>query len=327
MQNGQGSDGRSLAVLTPKGVGFPIFPGLPWTLTLKGLRLIGSQLLGNNEPDALDYFLDSLHRLLQARSLDCVLIDELEVDSPLWAALTRVATAQNIMAYYPGQPQPHWWISFPEKRQDYWQHFSKKTRYNLRRSVRLFEHSVTCVRQEEEVPSFLEQAAIVSSLSWQSKRYNLRVKNNVQEKQLWKTVARLGGLRSYLLKHQGRPVAFVLGLQWKGCFFYEEIGYDPAFAEHSPGTILLFRILEDLLERDTPRLFDFGFGDGAYKQVFANRKTLSGPVLFLRRGMRSRTIIWLNAQRLSLEGLLRKSANGMGLIPWLRRICRRQHTS
>jgi hypothetical protein len=317
------SGAASAAVLTEKNFRARILPGLPWGVTLKGWRLLGSQLLGVNDRPALEAFVDALSALLGGGGADCVLVDDLEVDSPLWAAMMRAAAARKFAAYQPARPQPHWWITLPERPEEYWQQLSKKTRYNLRRSARTFEHSIVCVRREDEVAEFLGKAHRVSSVSWQSKRRGLRVRNTEDERQFWASVARVGGLRSYLLEHGGRPVAFVLGVQWKGRFVYEEIAYDPAFGEHSPGTVLLFRVLEDLLARDPPRLFDFGSGDGGYKQVFANRQTLTGPVLLTRRGFRPRLAIWLSQSGRAASCVLRKAAHAFGLSRVLRRLYRR----
>ena len=98
-------------------------------------------------------------------------------------------------------------------------------------------------------------------------------------------MAARGAFRSYLLEHQGRPTAFVIGTQVNGCYNYEQLAYDPAYAAHSPGTVLLFRLLEDLIARDPPRVLDFGDGEAEYKRLFANAESRSGPVILARRGL------------------------------------------
>src|SRR5207249_4733299 len=112
----------------------------------------------------------------------------------------------------------------------------------------------------EQVDEFLDQAHRVSRQSWQAKRLGVRIRNTPEERAYYEFLASQGALRSYVLEHRGRPVAFEFGIQWNGRFVFEETGYDAAFAGHSPGTVLLFRILEDLIARDTPELLDFGYG-------------------------------------------------------------------
>ena len=57
------------------------------------------------------------------------------------------------------------------------------------------------------------------------------------------------------------PVAFVLGTYWNGHYTYERIAYDQAYRSKSPGSILLYRVLEELISTDTPRVFDFTAGE------------------------------------------------------------------
>jgi len=54
-----------------------------------------------------------------------------------------------------------------------------------------------------------------------------------------------------------------------GGYIYEQVGYDQRFARHSPGTILLYRLIRHLYEVDTPRWVDFGEGMRSTKQVLA----------------------------------------------------------
>jgi CelD/BcsL family acetyltransferase involved in cellulose biosynthesis len=75
-------------------------------------------------------------------------------------------------------------------------------------------------------------------------------------------------------------------VQWKGCFITEETGYDQGYASHSPGRVLYYRVIQDLVERNSPRLMSMGFGDAEYKEIWANKQSLSGPVMLVRRSMR-----------------------------------------
>ena len=47
------------------------------------------------------------------------------------------------------------------------------------------------------------------------------------------------------------------------------IGYLPQHADQSPGTVLLYLILEDLFALDRYRILDFGSGSAFYKEAFA----------------------------------------------------------
>jgi hypothetical protein len=314
----------SLGVLMSKIMPVKPLPGVPWVLRLRGYRLVGNQFLGEQDPQGLKAFVNKVAEFIASGAGDCVLFEDLEVDSPLWTLLSEEGRRADskVALFYPGQPQPHWWIRFPEKREEYWNHFSKKTRYNIRRSAKKLEHTLLCYRDPQDVPALLEKAHHVSTKSWQAKRRGLRVRNSRGERNFWSGIAACGGLRSYVLEQNGRPLAFVIGLQWGGCYTYEEIAYDRTYAEHSPGTVLLFRLLEDLIARDPPHLLDFGFGDGEYKHVFGNHQTQSGPMLLVRRGWRPLTVMRLRQLRTTLAIQLRAGIKRLGLTG-LRRLYRR----
>jgi CelD/BcsL family acetyltransferase involved in cellulose biosynthesis len=169
----------------------------------------------------------------------------------------------------------------------------------------------------------LDKAHHISIYTWQSRRLGLRIKNSNGERDFLRRIAAAGAMRCYVLEQADKPLAFALGTQWKGRFHYRELGFDSAFAEYSPGTVLLHRLLEDLTEHDSPRLFDFGGGDADYKRQFAHRQTWSGPVLLVRRGLRPMTAIRLNQARRAMSRWVRDSARSLGVLRALRRIYRR----
>src|SRR5207237_3609270 len=112
------------------------------------------------------------------------------------------------------------------------------------------------------------------------------------------------------------------GIQWEGTFVSEEIGYDPAYADFAPGTVLHFRVLEDLIARNTPAMADFGFGDNVYKQVFGNHHTLSGPVLLSRRSWRPLLVTWSERMRSKAGQALRAALKCSGALTTVRRLYR-----
>jgi CelD/BcsL family acetyltransferase involved in cellulose biosynthesis len=50
------------------------------------------------------------------------------------------------------------------------------------------------------------------------------------------------------------------------------LGHDPAFGQFSPGTVLLFLILERLFAERRFRVFDFGGMAAEYKVFFCDRQ-------------------------------------------------------
>jgi hypothetical protein len=313
----------SLAALVPKSLSIPILPGLRGKPALRGRYVVGNQVLGGNNPPALAAFLDQLADALVSTNTEAVLFEDVEVGAPLWIALGEVVKRRkDLVLFQPGRPQPHWWIVFGDNPKQYWSKFSGKSRYNLKKKARLLDHSIVCYRDKAHVAEFLAQAHDVSKDSWQSCRLGLRIRNTETERRFVEEVAACGGLRSYVLQHAGRPLAFLLGYQWAGCFTYEEVGFRPEFAKQSPGTVLLYRALEDLLAQDSPRVFDFGFGDAAYKQQFANHQTMSGPLLLVRRSLRARLILRLAQMRRCVSTAARAGLKNLRLHSLFRKLHR-----
>lgn len=67
----------------------------------------------------------------------------------------------------------------------------------------------------------------------------------------------------------GEPIAAEFGPRWRGAFHPWIAAYDPAFAEYSPGHLLVAGLLEGMREAGLDR-YDLGHDDGPYKATFAN---------------------------------------------------------
>jgi CelD/BcsL family acetyltransferase involved in cellulose biosynthesis len=94
-----------------------------------------------------------------------------------------------------------------------------------------------------------------------------------------------GWLRSYVLTCGDVPVCFIIGAQDDATYYYERIGYDPTWHEHSPGKVLLFKVIEDMYAERTPKWFDFGTGDSEYKRVFGTEQYDELNVYLLRKSV------------------------------------------
>ena len=136
-------------------------------------------------------------------------------------------------------------------------------------------------------------------------------------------VARRGWLRSFLLTAGDRVAAYAICYQGMETMVYEIIGYDPAFARFSPGISLLYRIIEAIYQRDTPKYLDFGEGEAEYKKQLANDVVSVGGCLVVRR--RPALRLWFGAHRVlrSGSGCFRATLAAAGIGPWLARRAKR----
>jgi hypothetical protein len=277
-------------------------------LGLAGHRVIGNEIIGCTTPQDRGPFVEAMFDLVDRRESDCIMLDDLEIGSAMYQAVVSAAASdRRIMLHQPSGSQARWWIDFDADPAEYWKKFSKKTRETFRNKARKLEHTLLKFTSADDVAGFLKLAREVSQTSWQTKRMGLRISDTPETQQYWRTVAEIGAFRSYVLQQGERPIAFMVGRQWEGKFYYEEAGYDLEFSKQSPGTVLQIRVMEDLIEHDTPRVFDFSFGDGEHKRMFGNRKTDNAAFLLLRRSWRNSAVVGLQRAAAGVAGRLRSS--------------------
>jgi hypothetical protein len=219
-------------------------------------------------------------------------------------------------------------VDLPQTFKEYLSHFKSKTRYNLQRSVKQLrergggELELQRFEAPDEVPAFLDSAASVASLSWQARCTDDRVDTTPFWRQKLTDLARRGLLRSYVLRAGSHHCAFALGYQGRDVFHYVQVGYDPAFAAYSPGSVLLYLLLEDLTLHRRPRRASFGYGDSYYKQLFGNVRSEEASVLLVNRRLTSRLKVdsytaFRSMMRIAKTYLRRGSSRGVapGISP------------
>lgn len=289
--------------------------------SLSGLRLQGNACLGDADKTAT--FVDELADLQGERAIATALFEEVIEGTPLWLALHQPRRGRSARARFVRAPQPHWFLDFPTPATEYWSTLSGKTRETLRRKCRRFEHSVRRITEASQVAQFLMQASGISAASWQGRVLGLRIEDLPETRRYWEAVAKIGALRSYVLDHAGKPAAFVLGTQCGGRYRYEETAFVQDLATASPGTVLLHRLIEDLIERDTPATLDFGAGDAEYKRLFGTRAEKSTSILFVRSSASTNGWLALDAMVQGAERVSRAIAGSLGIESRLRRLLRR----
>lgn len=129
---------------------------------------------------------------------------------------------------------------------------------------------IRCFRDACEIEELAEVAEQLASKSYQRgigagffdtplARAQLRLK------------AQRGWLRGYILYLAGKPGAFWVGDVNDGTFGSDYLGYDPAFAKHSPGMYLIMKVVEGFCDghREGVRAIDFGPGPAQYKEILS----------------------------------------------------------
>jgi CelD/BcsL family acetyltransferase involved in cellulose biosynthesis len=244
-----------------------------WTKRLKAVRVLGCQ---PNLRDDEDLYLAVVHRLFREfPDADCILMEAMAVESDCWKFVSGSQRLRELTSIYIRRGMtPHHVVAIPDSFDSYLGKFRSKTRYNLRRQVkRLQEHGggrmeLARVDEPEKVRAFLDDSAEIETHSWQHDAIGPTLDASPQYCEKLAHLANRGFVRSYILRCGDKPCAMVKGFQYGGVYYYSWCEFDQRLAEFSPGTVLLYLLIEDLCRHRSPKCLTFLWGDAAYKKVF-----------------------------------------------------------
>lgn len=261
---------------------------------LTRLRLLGEVLGVADEEAAYDQIFSEL--AASHPGVDAISLEEIPLDSFLWRYLSgSELVRKRFLLYQPEPPSPHLILRVEGSFEQYMGKFSSKHRKNLNRAVRkirqgeLGEMQFVRFERPEEVSEFLEQAVAISrkTYQWVLHGRGLSATDLLRKRLLF--AAGRGWMRSYLLVCGGTACAFVVGFQYAGRFLLHEIGFDPALARYSVGTVLQLLMVEDLFEYNRASILDLG-DYGEYKAMLSTESYLQGKMLLFRPGAHARLI-------------------------------------
>jgi len=220
------------------------------------------------------------------------------------------------------------YVSLEGDFENYLAGWSSKARYNLKRSVRKIQEqngntALEIFSEPGQMDAFLRQAAAISKNTYQSRLLNSGLSYDEAKSAAMSARAARGEGRGYLLRDQGEAIAFAWCAGYGDRLTYEVVGYQEAAAASSPGSVLLYLILEDLFALQRFRIFDFGVGDAPYKRQFSTGVLEFADVYFLTRTLRHRLLVhghwWLGHAVSSVGAWLERH----GLKAKVKRLMRR----
>lgn len=206
---------------------------------------------------------------------------------PVSGRLPRLSIRASGIRYVPGQAG-RCYIDLEGTFQEYLAHFGSKPRKNLVRSVRLLSEASGGTidfreyRTVEEAAEFYTVASNLSEKTYQEKLLKSGLPQTDDFRRAYFELARQDRVRGYILFLHGEPIAYAYCTTQNDIFTYQIIGYDPAFAQHSPGTVLLYLLLEGLFSEKRFTIFDFGTGEASYKKSFSTGESSCAVVYHFR---------------------------------------------
>lgn len=267
-----------------------------WTLHRNRLHMasvLGSRPLLPDEPAAYEALFTEIYRVFP--ECDGIHFRSVPHESFLWRQVHAMAAERKlgICCHLLSLGNQHL-LRLPADFATYLKELGGVTRKGVKRNLRKFDAqqagaaSFVRIDTPEQVDFLVRSAAMISRQTWQHRRIGVRFEDTPSQRRRFEDLAQRGLLRSYLLLHQGKPCAFDVGYQHDDVFHDDEVGFAFSHAHLSPGTVLLLKIIEDLINHRPPRYLDFGMGDAAYKSNFSNLVVLDAPIMRLRPTARNR---------------------------------------
>jgi CelD/BcsL family acetyltransferase involved in cellulose biosynthesis len=178
--------------------------------------------------------------------------------------------------------------------------FSAKTRSTLRRKVKRFLElgegcGMRAFKRPEEMEEFHRLAREVSRVTYQEKLLDAGLPEEPEFVRELVDLAARDSVRAYLLLLRGAPIAYLCCPAVNGVLLYAHLGYEPRYAEYSPGTVLQYLAFEALFEERTFRAFDFTEGQGDHKKFFGTHETLCADICYFPATVSAQ--FWVGAHR------------------------------
>jgi CelD/BcsL family acetyltransferase involved in cellulose biosynthesis len=89
-------------------------------------------------------------------------------------------------------------------------------------------------------------------------------------------------MRGWVLFLDGEPISYLYAPAEGTTLIYAFLGYDPDHAAWSPGAVLQFEAMRQLIEEGRFSLFDFTEGEGQHKLLFGTGTVECVDLLLLR---------------------------------------------
>gem|GEM_PF-3972276 len=220
--------------------------------------------------------------------------DALPVDND-WSVFVNGVSHKGQLIYSPYGQRPWHMLELCADFDEYLSRLSRRSRQARKREVRKLERHgevefVLC-DSDATLERFIQSAVKVSGKTWQFSRFGGGVTDDSATRAAYQQHINNGTKRSYTLYCGGEPVAFCVGFQAYGVYQTWEIGFDQDYADLSPGTVLMLKIIEELHQRDKPVYINYGVGDSTYKRRFANWSGNDETLMLLNASVGNRLLM------------------------------------
>lgn len=225
--------------------------------------------------------------------VEFVAFTDLRIEQPL----PRVRTLPGGFLYCLNQTQ-NYFIDLQGSFENYLRSLSSKTRSTLKRKVRRFTElsggqiDFRIYISPTQMHQYYDLARRVARMTYQEKLFDGALPDTQEFCQEIQRLASDDRVRGFLLFLDEQPVAYLYVPLLEGVAQYAFLGYNPNFAEHSPGTVLLYMVMQYFFAERNVRYFDFGYGMNQTKVVFSTGQFLRADVYFFRKSFTNLLVLY-----------------------------------
>lgn len=212
--------------------------------------------------------------------------------------------------------RPYYWINVQGDFSLYLRSLTPRTRQRIKNDVSRFGRKFPVTRfevveQVDAVKEFLTAVNVIYRDSWQGKQQHQltgteNARNNETSIRNYEFLAKQGLLRSYLLRVNCIPIAYVIGYAHNSKYYPVEAGYLPEYGFASPGKYLWYQIIEDIFASRKFTTIDFGWGDQDYKRWFANECKQVNEIYLMRFGVPWIVLFFIGLANTLIRGIVEK---------------------
>ena len=169
---------------------------------------------------------------------------------------------------------------------------SGNARSTLKRKAKRLAHAqVERFGPGDDWQAFHHDARAVAATTYQERLLGAGLPDDAAWVRRMAEAGAAGLVRAWLLRVDGRPVAYLYCPVRDGVVLYEYVGHDPALNDLSPGAVLHFHAMRDLMDEGAFRWFDFTEGEGQHKRQLASGGTPCVDLLLLRPDLANRATL------------------------------------
>jgi len=203
-----------------------------------------------------------------------------------------------------------------------------KTRSTLKRKVKKFTsaaHDENAFHEYKTPAELMEFYGIARELSKRTYQERLLEKGLPEGDAFLQEMLRLAStnsVRAYSLHMNGEAIAYLYSPAKNGILYYDYLGYDPNYAEFSPGSVLQWLAFERLFAEKEFRVYDFDEGEGQHKRTFATRRLDCAKLMVFAPNLKSTVYVLLNSTFLMLTAFSLRVSDILHVRSFLRKLYR-----